>query len=308
MKAAYLTHPSALLHQMSEGHPECPERVARVEQALAEAGLLDAMDQADAPEVTEQQLLRAHDTAHITRIADSGPASGLIALDPDTAMNPHTLSAARHAAGAVVRATELVGTEGFDRAFCNVRPPGHHAERARPMGFCFFNNVAVGALHALDVLGLSRVAVIDFDVHHGNGTEDIFRNDSRVLMLSSFQTGLYPGSGDIPLGPNMRNVPLHAGSDGQAVRDACQNVWIPALRDYSPEMIFISAGFDAHRQDQLAGLNWHEDDYGWLTQQICRCAQDLGHSKVVSVLEGGYALDALAASAVSHIGALLADD
>lgn len=305
MKAAYVTHASYSLHAMSEEHPECPERVLHIEQGLAAAGLLELMHRLDAPAATNEQLLRAHSPAHVEQIVGASPQSGVIALDADTAMNPHTLTAARHAAGAAVHACELVTGDGFDRVFCNVRPPGHHAERNRPMGFCIFNNVAVGALHALDALGLSRVAIVDFDVHHGNGTEDIFKNDDRVLMVSSFQSGLYPGSGTNPLGPNMHNVPLGAGSDGEAARRACTEVWLPRLQDFEPEIILISAGFDAHHEDPLAGLSWREDDYGWLTEQICECARTLGHGRVVSMLEGGYALDALTRSAISHVSALI---
>ena len=304
MNAAYISHPSSLRHAMTAGHPECAQRIASVEQALEQAGLRDAMTQISAPQATNEQLLRAHSAQHIDTIFSASPSDALAVLDADTAMNPHTLEAALHGAGAAVHATELVCLEDFDRAFCNIRPPGHHAERDRPMGFCFFNNVAVGALHALDALGLSRVAVVDFDVHHGNGSEDIFQNDSRVLMVSSFQTGLYPGTGDDPLGPNMVNVGLPGGSDGQSVRQACVEKWLPALTEFAPELILISAGFDAHREDHLAGLNWHEDDYGWLTEQICQCASTLGHGKVVSMLEGGYSLDALGRSAVSHVRAL----
>lgn len=305
MKAAYISHPSSQLHAMTAGHPECAERIVFVEQALQRAGLLDAMTQIVAPRATSEQLARAHSEQHIDQIVNASPSEGLAVLDADTAMNPHTLDAAMHGAGAVVHATQMVCHGDVQRVFCNIRPPGHHAERNRPMGFCFFNNVAVGALHALNELGLSRVAIVDFDVHHGNGTEDIFQNESSVLMVSSFQTGLYPGTGDVPLGPNMINVGLPGGSDGQAVRQACVQRWIPALTEFAPELILISAGFDAHREDQLAGLNWHEDDYGWLTEQICQCANELGHGKVVSILEGGYALDALSRSAVSHVRALI---
>jgi acetoin utilization deacetylase AcuC-like enzyme len=172
------------------------------------------------------------------------------------------------------------------------------------MGFCFFNNVAVGALHALDELGLSRVAIVDFDVHHGNGTEHIFQAEPRVLMASTFQSGLYPGSGEQPLGPNMKNVPLAGGSSGQAARQACELHWMPDIRAFAPELILISAGFDAHADDQLAGLNWHEDDYAWLTGRLVELAEELGHGRIVSVLEGGYALPALGRSAAAHVNAL----
>lgn len=313
MTLLIISHQSCSLHDMGAGHPECPARLDAVQNALASLAESQApgsngpapVVRLDAPKATRAQLERAHLASHVTNILDSGPADGLRQLDPDTAMNPFTADAALHAAGAVVAAVEAVCAGEATRAFCPVRPPGHHAERHRAMGFCFFNNVAVGALHALDAPGLSRVAIVDFDVHHGNGTENIFQDEARVLMVSSFQTGLYPGSGDVPLGPNMKNVPLPAGSNGRAVRDACLQHWIPDLRAFAPELIMISAGFDAHREDHLASLNWHEDDYGWLTDQLVELSNELGHGRIVSVLEGGYALDALGRSAAAHVRALM---
>lgn len=313
MTLLIVSHQSCSLHDMGAGHPECPARLDAVQNALAPLAEGSEQDSAglapvvrlEAPAATREQLQRAHLASHVTNILDNGPADGLRQLDPDTAMNPHTADAALHAAGAVVAGVEAVCAGEATRAFCPVRPPGHHAERHRAMGFCFFNNVAVGALHALDALGLSRVAIVDFDVHHGNGTENIFQDDARVLMVSSFQTGLYPGSGDVPLGPNMKNIPLPAGSDGSAVRDACVRHWIPDLRAFAPELIMISAGFDAHRDDHLASLNWQEEDYGWLTEQLVELAVGLGHGRIVSVLEGGYALDALGRSVAAHVAGLM---
>ena len=213
--------------------------------------------------------------------------------------------AALHAAGAAVLATELVAAGGYRRAFCNVRPPGHHAERHAAMGFCFFNNVAVGMRHALDVLGVERVALIDFDVHHGNGSEDIFAGDERVLMVSTFQSRLYPFNGEVSRGPNMCNVPLPPYSDGLALRDAVTARWTPALRAFRPGMIFISAGFDAHREDEMSHLGWTDADYGWITARIAALADELCDGRIVSVLEGGYALPALARSVELHVRTLI---
>lgn len=305
MRAAYFSHASSLRHEMGAGHPECPERVAAIADRLLERGLLDRMERLEAPAATDEQLCRAHDRRLVMRLRESAPARGYVQLDPDTAMNPHTLDAALHAAGAAVRATELVVRGGFDRAFCNVRPPGHHATRSAPMGFCFFNSIAVAALHALESLGLERVAIIDFDVHHGNGTEDIFAGDERVLMVSTFQSRLYPNSGEQPLGPNMHNVPLPAYSDGAQMRAAVQAHWEPALRAFGPQLILVSAGFDAHRDDDLSHLRWSDEDYAWVSQRIVALARELAGGRIVSMLEGGYDLPALARCAELHVQALL---
>jgi acetoin utilization deacetylase AcuC-like enzyme len=305
MKAAYVSHPSSLRHEMGEGHPECPDRVAVIADRLLMRGVLDFMERFEAPAATPEQIARAHDALHVAELAAKAPRDGYLQLDPDTAMNPHTLDAALHAAGAAVLATELVGAGGYRRAFCNVRPPGHHAERGAAMGFCFFNNVAVGMRHALDVLGLARVALIDFDVHHGNGSEDIFAGDERVLMVSTFQSRLYPFNGEDARGPNMCNVPLPPYSDGLALRDAVTSRWEPALRAFRPAMIFVSAGFDAHREDEMSHLGWTDDDYGWLTARIAALADELCEGRIVSVLEGGYALPALARSVERHVRTLI---
>ncbi len=312
---AYITHPSSLLHEMGPGHPESPQRVRAIEQTLERVGLLARMTHYQAPAASDAQLQRVHAAAHLRVMGDKSPAIGYRAFDADTVMNPHTATAARHAAGAVVLAVDLVmrGEDGDDkrgamqRAFCNVRPPGHHAEPARAMGFCFFNNVAVGAAHALAEHSLERVAVIDFDVHHGNGTEAMFADQPRVLMVSTFQSPLYPYSGERPLGDNMVNVPLPAGANGTHLRNAVQDVWLPALEQFAPQLLFISAGFDAHRADPLANLNWVEADYFWLTRQLVAVANQHCGGRIVSTLEGGYALNALAASAAAHVRALLED-
>jgi len=305
MKAAYISHPSFLRHDMGDGHPECPQRVSVIADRLLSRGLLDVMDSVDAPAATREQIMRAHDALYIAELIDKSPSTGHVQIDPDTSMNPHTLEAAFHAAGAAVAATDLVVQGGYNRVFCNVRPPGHHAKRREAMGFCFFDNVAIGIRHALDVHGLQRVALIDFDVHHGNGSEDILANDERVLMVSTFQARLYPFSGEVPLGANMCNVPLAPYSDGVAMRDAVNQHWLPALRAFKPQLIFISAGFDAHREDEMSQLLWVDSDYAWVTRQIVELADELCEGRIVSMLEGGYSLPALARSVELHVRELL---
>jgi acetoin utilization deacetylase AcuC-like enzyme len=305
MKAAYVSHPSSLRHEMGAGHPECPDRVSTIADRLLMTGLLDSMERFEAPPATAEQLARAHHALHVSELHALAPRDGYARVDPDTTMNPHTLEAALHAAGAAVLATELVVERGYRRAFCNVRPPGHHATRDAAMGFCFFNNVAVGIRHGLDALGLERIALIDFDVHHGNGSEDIFADDDRVLMVSTFQSKLYPFSGESPQARNMCNVPLPAYSDGNALRQAVNERWLPALRAFRPQAIFISAGFDAHRDDDMSHLGWADADYGWVTGQLVRVADEFAEGRIVSVLEGGYCLPALARSVELHVRTLL---
>lgn len=251
MLAAYITHADCARHEMGPQHPECPERLGAINDQLLVKGLLDYMLPYDAPLATEEQLGRAHSSLYVQELMAMAPAEGHVQVDPDTSMNPYTLKAALRAAGAAVQATDLVLAGEVPAAFCAVRPPGHHAERAAAMGFCFFNNVAVGIRHALDVHGLERVALIDFDVHHGNGSEDIFQGDSRVLMCSIYEKGLYPFNGENAVGPNMVNVGLPTRSGSDAFRDAVLTHWIPALDAFRPQLIYISAGFDAHREDDM---------------------------------------------------------
>lgn len=290
---------------MGEDHPECPARLDAINDYLLARGFLDLMVPYTATEVTYEQLLRAHTAHYLAEIADASPVSGYQQVDPDTRMNAHTLVAARHAAGAVVLATDLVASGEVARAFCAVRPPGHHAERNTAMGFCFFNNVAVGIRHAQRHHGISRVALIDFDVHHGNGSEDILAGDEQVLMVSTFQHPLYPYVGDISKGTNMVNVPLAARTRGDALKKAVEEHWLPALEAFRPEMIFISAGFDAHRDDDMANLGWVEADYAWMTARLVEVADRHAKGRIVSVLEGGYDLHALARSVGVHVGVLL---
>ena len=306
MTTAFITHPSFLLHDMGPYHPECPDRLTAISDRLIAAGLDSYLTAYEAPAATEQQLLRAHSAAYLAELEAASPASGLHYIDPDTALNPHTLTAARHAAGAVTLATDLVVRGECQTAFCAVRPPGHHAERRRAMGFCVYNSIAVGALHALDAHGLARVAVVDFDVHHGNGTEDVFSGDNRVLMVSTFQHPLYPYSGTDNPAANMINVPLAAGTGSDGFRDVVRTRWLPALEAFRPELIFISAGFDAHREDPLAGLKFTEADYAWVTRELVKVAGRHARGRIVSSLEGGYALNALGRSAAEHVRELVA--
>jgi acetoin utilization deacetylase AcuC-like enzyme len=303
---AFVTHPVFSLHEMGPYHPECPERISAITDRLIASGLDAYLYHYTAPAASHEQIARAHDTLYIREVEAAVPESGLHFIDADTALNPHTLDAARHAAGAAVLAVDIVMRRECRTAFCAVRPPGHHAERNRAMGFCIFNSVAIGAAHAMTAHGLQRVAIVDFDVHHGNGTEHIFADDPRVLMVSTFQHPLYPYSGLDDPAPNMVNVPLAAGSGGEEFRAAVRDHWLPALEAHRPELILISAGFDAHREDPLAGLKFVEADYAWVTRELIAVAERHAAGRVVSMLEGGYALSALGRSATEHVRELLA--
>jgi len=304
MATAFITHADCARHDMGRHHPESPARLAAIEDHLISSGVAGLVERHDAPAAKMSELARVHPLEYIEAIREASPRSGIVHLDPDTAMCPHTWDAALHAAGAAVLATDLVVGGRADSAFCAVRPPGHHATRTRAMGFCLFNNVAVGAKHALERHGVERVAIIDFDVHHGNGTEDIFSDDERVVMTSIFQHPFYPYSGTEHVAPNMANVPLSAGSDGKALRTAVEKIWMPALDELEPQMIFVSAGFDAHVEDDMAGLRFTEADYAWVTQRIKEVADKYAGGRIVSVLEGGYALSALGRSVVTHLKVL----
>ena len=304
MDTAYIGHPECLLHEMGERHPECPGRLRAVDDQLIASGLINYLRHEEAPKAQRKQLERVHDTGYVDAIVAMAPKRGIVHLDPDTAMNAYSLDAALRAAGAAILATDLVMSGEVRRAFCNVRPPGHHAERARAMGFCVFNNVAVAAAHALDAHGLARVAVVDFDVHHGNGTEDIFRDDPRVLMVSTFQHPFYPYSGIEGRSERMVNIPLAAYTGGAQLREAVDTHWLPALDRFKPQMIFISAGFDAHRDDDMASLAWVEADYAWVTQTIADVSERYCSGRIVSILEGGYELHALGRSVAAHLKVL----
>ena len=305
MNTALVTHNDCVRHEISPGHPECPQRIGAVRDALMHAELYDFLRHHDAPLVTREQLLRAHSEAYVDLIHAKSPASGTISLDADTAMNPHSLRAASLGAGAGILATDLVATGSVANAFCLVRPPGHHAERIQAMGFCFFGNIAIAALHALEVHGMERVAILDFDVHHGNGTEDIVDGDERILFCSSFQHPFYPGGHRENVVDHRVNVPLPAGTDSASFRHAIDATWFPALERFRPQMIFISAGFDAHLDDPLASLSLLDDDYSWITRRIVDVAERHAGGRIVSMLEGGYALPALARSTALHVRGLM---
>ena len=290
---------------MGEWHPERPARLHAIAQEFVEIGLAAKLHRMPAPWATAEELQRVHSEAYVTAITEASPKSGYVQIDPDTALNPHTVEAAYRAAGAVVAATDAVISNTVDNAFCMVRPPGHHAESARAMGFCIFNSLAVGVAHALEHHGLERVAIIDFDVHHGNGTEEIFAGEQRVLMASIFQHPFYPYSGTERAASNMVNVPLRAGAGGDEFRAAVESRWMPALDTFKPQMVFISAGFDAHRDDDMAGLNFEVDDYAWITRELVKVADKHAKGRIVSSLEGGYNLRALAKSAAAHVDELL---
>ncbi len=304
MTTAYITHPVCARHDMGSYHPECPARLGAISDQLIVSGLAQYLDHHEAPRASREQIMRVHPRVYLERLEEASPAHGLVQLDPDTAMNPFSLEAAFHAAGAVVLATDLVMRGAASTAFCAVRPPGHHAERRRAMGFCLFNNVAIGVAHVREQWGLQRVAIVDFDVHHGNGTEDIFSGDPHVLMVSTFEHPFYPFSGTEHPADNMVNVPLSAGDCGEEFRRAVSGAWLPALHRFRPEMIFVSAGFDAHREDDMANLGLVEADYAWVTSELVALASQYAQGRIVSVLEGGYALSALGRSVVAHVRSL----
>jgi len=305
MQTAYISHPACLLHEMGTNHPECPERIAAIEKQFNESGLMSNLQTHDAPQADITHLQRAHPEAFITDIMNKSPSAGLSHIDGDTSMNPHTIEAALRAAGGGILATDLVMSGDVKSAFCNVRPPGHHAETDRAMGFCFFNNIAIAALHAIDTYGIKRVAIVDFDVHHGNGTEEILANNQEVLFCSTYQHPFYPGYAGQSIHSKVVNVPLPAGTGGNEFRDAVESHWLPALRDFKPELIFISAGFDAHAEDSMGGFNLVDDDYIWVTKAISKIANEYSAGRIISMLEGGYDLASLARSATEHVRVLM---
>ena len=309
----YFTHPDCKKHEMGAGHPECPERLDAIDDWLLVTGVAAALDQREAPLAALGDIELAHDrsmVAGIRGLSDAlaeeinagGPSHAQI--DPDTSLNVHSWSSALRAAGATIAATDAVMAGEMENAFCAVRPPGHHACRDHAMGFCIFNSVAVAAKYALARHGLSRVAIIDFDVHHGNGTEDIIRGDDRILMLSFFQHPFYPHSGTRAQADNMVNVPVGAYTKGPEVRELIDLLWIPRLEEFKPEMLFISAGFDAHRDDDLGQMGLVEQDYAWITERLKNVARRHAKGRIVSSLEGGYNLNALARSVEAHIRVL----
>ena len=308
MTTALITHPACLLHVTPPGHPE---RVARLVEVLK---LLDGPDFAalkrkEAPQATQAMVARVHDADFVEDVLAAIPESGYAQIDADTVASPGSGEAALRAAGAVIEAVDMIMSGEVKNAFCAVRPPGHHATQTRAMGFCLFNSVAIGAAHARDKHGLKRVAVVDFDVHHGNGTQAMFTADKDLFYASTHQSPLYPGTGradEHGVAHNIVNVPLPPGAGGAEFRRAFESVILPALRKFAPELVIISAGFDAHRDDPLAQLRLDETDFAWATEKLCALANEVCKGRVVSALEGGYDLEATARSAGAHVRALMA--
>jgi len=311
MTTGLITHDACFGHEPPPGHPESPDRLRAVLKGL-ETAEFQGLAREEAPEASREGLLRAHAGAHVDavleRFAREATRERYVRIDADTAMSKGSAQAALRAAGAVVLGVDRVMAGKFRNAFCAVRPPGHHATRTRAMGFCLFNNVAVGAMHAKKAHGIERIAVIDFDVHHGNGTQDIFYDDANLFYASTHQSPLYPGTGKISqrgIANNIVNAPLAEGAGGAEFRAAFASIVCPALEKFSPQFVFISAGFDAHARDPLAGLQLSDSDFGWATTVLCRIAEKACQGRVVSTLEGGYDLAALATSAAAHVRALM---
>lgn len=303
MEVIVYTHSDVLKHEMGANHPECPERIIAITAALQKAAFAPQLIWKEAPEASQAQLLRVHTTSHIDSLFALAPQKGYVPLDSDTTMNPYTLSAALHAAGAVVAAVDEICKPNpiYKRAFCLVRPPGHHAEPDTAMGFCFFNNIAVGVAHALAQGYCERVAIIDFDVHHGNGTETMFTHEPRVLFWSSFQHPFYPGTFLNNKPAHIHLCPLQNGEGSAVFRNHVTQKLIPLLEDFKPQCIFISAGFDAHHKDPLANINLSAEDYAFITTALCNIADKYAQGRVISTLEGGYHLEAISESAVAHV-------
>lgn len=323
MTTAFYTHPECKRHEMGAWHPESPARLQAIEDQLIASRISDCLDYREAPAADIEAITRVHSANAVALVRDNIPRpalslivdgvavpaghAGYYPLDADTSLNAHSWQAALHAAGAALAATDAVIAGELDNAFCSVRPPGHHARPSEPMGFCLFNNVAIAARHALAVHGLQRVAIVDFDVHHGNGTEEAFTGEPRVLMVSFFQHPFYPYTGADPVSQNRKNcvnVPVPAHTKGDVVREIVTDLWLPALHAHKPEMIFISAGFDAHREDDLGEMGLVEADYAWMTQKVMEVARLYAKGRIVSCLEGGYNLSALGRSVAAHLRVL----
>jgi acetoin utilization deacetylase AcuC-like enzyme len=300
MTTAFYTHPACKLHEMGANHPESPGRLTAIEEHVKKINLVHC----EAPLATEDEIAKVHTRRIISYIKEHTPTSGYYAIDGDTLLNLASWTAARAAAGAALAATKAVLAGQFDNAFCSIRPPGHHATPNQAMGFCLFNNVALAAKYAIDQHGLKRVAIVDFDVHHGNGTQAVVEDDPRVLMVGFFQHPCYPFSGLNPSSTTMHNIPVPALSDGALIRSLVEEQWLPALHAHQPQMIFFSAGFDAHREDTIGQLRLVEADYAWMTEQIMQIAKQYAQGRIVSCLEGGYNLSALGRSAEAHINVL----
>jgi len=305
MSTAIFSHPDCLKHDMGDWHPESPDRLQAIEDQLILARLDGLVERRLAPLAEEASILRNHTPGALALVRDHVPVAGeFYPLDADTILCHASYQAALRAAGAAVAATDAVIAGSIANAFCSVRPPGHHATPKEPMGFCLFNNVAIAARHALEVHGLERVAIVDFDVHHGNGTADAFRGDPRVLMASFFQHPFYPNSEPEPITATSVNVPVAARSGGDVVRELVRTQWLPALHAFRPQMVFISAGFDAHRDDDMGGMDLVEADYAWITREVMAVAKEYAQGRIVSCLEGGYDLSSLGRSVAAHLKVL----
>ncbi|BDT67978.1 histone deacetylase-like amidohydrolase [Comamonadaceae bacterium OS-1] len=312
-KTGYYTHPACRKHEMGAGHPECPARLDAIDDRLLITGVGDALEHLQAAPAALADIELAHSRSLISNLRGltdtlredinaGGPTHAQV--DPDTSLNIYTWDAALAAAGATLAATDAVIAGELENAFCAVRPPGHHAGRDTASGFCFFNNVAIAAKYALERHGLQRVAIVDFDVHHGNGTENIVAGDERILMVSFYQHPFYPEGGALSDAANLVNIPVPAYTRGMEVRELIEMVWIPRLEEHRPEMIFISAGFDAHREDDMGQMGLVEQDYAWITMRIKDIARRFAKGRIVSSLEGGYDLSALGRSVEAHIRVL----
>ena len=301
MATGYLSHQDCLRHDMGDYHPECPQRIQAIEDQLILSRIDSFLTRIDPPLATEEQLALVHEPEYIQYLKSNSPQSGHFEIDGDTNMNPFTWQAALRSAGSGIAAVDAVMSGELSNAFCGVRPPGHHAEPNKSMGFCFFNNIAIAAKYAIEKYGLKRVAIIDFDVHHGNGTEASLINNPNVLMCGFFQHPFYPYSGADHQSPNMLNLPVAAYTNGLAIRELIDIAWLPKLHEFKPEFIFISAGFDAHREDDMGQLSLTEADYAWITRHLMAIAKQYSKGRIVSFLEGGYNLSALARSVVAHL-------
>ena len=303
MRTAVISHPHCRRHKMSVDHPECPERLDAVSDRLLASGLDIAVIQKSAPSADLEHIALVHDRALIDKVLNAIPKQGLTELDGDTWLCPDSMKAVERAVGAGILAVDEILADKIDAAFCNVRPPGHHANQSTSAGFCIFNNVAIAALYAKQQ-GVQRIAILDIDVHHGNGTQDIVRNDKDILFCSLFQYPFYPNT-EIENTDTVINSPLSIASDGEDLRALFSQQWLPKLKAFAPELIFISAGFDAHLEDEMSSLKFIESDYHWVTEQIADFAKQQKCKGIISYLEGGYALSALGRSAVTHIKALV---
>lgn len=304
-KTAFIFHEHCELHDMGDDHPESPRRTLAIRNKLIKTGLMDKLIPLRAFQANKSQILRVHHRNYVDQLDRINPKHGLIQADPDTMMGPHTYEASYLAAGAGIQAVDGVMNGAFDRAFCAVRPPGHHAEPNVTMGFCFFNNIAVAAEHAIKHHGLKRVAIVDFDVHQCNGTIEMYEKRPDVMICTSFQHPFYPNKHWALHHPHILLTPMVAFSDFRDVREAWLNEWRPALVEHNPEMLFISAGFDAHTRDPLGQINWQTEDFAWLTSELAAFANEHCAGRIVSMLEGGYDLESLADSAAAHIQGLI---